>query len=274
MSAALNTMFIKKAILGDHNVCFYDSYEEKQSILFSNLKAGLDQGCAALYVENEENIERLKGETGKFGLKIDAQKKIRIMSTRHFYAPDGKFHVNRAIEQIRSNVDESLDSGFKGLYVSADVSKFFELMTKDGTVEEWFEYERTIGKTVQFPVEVMCAYNINQVKANNQLFFQIIQSHKNTVNAKELEFVDNGKICIQVITETLEKILGKESAEFIFCFLEKRSKLPRNKILPQIVEFNKYLELLLGDGAITIEKNVLKKLHKKTGIINTRVHSG
>jgi len=86
--------------------------------------------------------------------------------------------------------------------------------------------------------------------------------------------VDNEKICSYAIIEELDRILGEESTEFIFCFLEKRFKLPRNQILAQIVEFNQCLELLLGDGAATIQKHILKKLHKKIEISNTRVQSG
>jgi len=39
------------------------------------------------------------------------------------------------MEQVRSILDESLDRGFEGLYVSADVSKVFEGITKNGMAE-------------------------------------------------------------------------------------------------------------------------------------------
>lgn len=274
MPTALNTMFSKKALLGDRNVCFYESLEQKQSVLFSNLKTGLYQDCAALYVANEENIEQLKGQMRKFGLKSDATKKLRIITSHQFYTPDGEFHVKRVTRQVRSNLDEILDSGFKGLYLSVDVSKVFDYFTKKGITEKWLEYEGAVGRTVPFPVEIMCTYNVNQVKPSDQVFLKLIQSYKNTVNAKNLDFVDNKKICIQAVTEELDRILGDKSTELVFRFLEKQFKVPRNQIIPQIVEFNKCLELLLGDGAETIEKHILKKLHKKTGILNMCAQSG
>ncbi|MCW4016622.1 MAG: MEDS domain-containing protein [Candidatus Bathyarchaeota archaeon] len=259
-------MFTKKALLGDHNVCFYDSLEEKQRVLFSNLKAGLDKGCAAVYVATEENVKQLKSEMKKFGLKLEDPKKLRITSSQQMYIPDGEFHVDRVVDNFMSVLDESLDNGFDGMFVSSDVSKVFDYMTRKGKVEEWLKCERELGRTVQFPAEGICAYTKKQVISANQVFLKLIQAHKNTVNAKKLEFVDNEKICIQVVMEKLDGILGKESSELIFRFLEKRFSIPRIKILPQIVEFSQCLELLFGDGAITIEKHILKELHNKTGI--------
>jgi len=74
MSTVLNTAFIQNALLGDHNVCFYDFPKEKQNVLFSNLKAGRGHGCSVLYVASEENIKPVQSEMKKFGLKIDAPK--------------------------------------------------------------------------------------------------------------------------------------------------------------------------------------------------------
>ena len=107
--------------------------------------------------------------------------------------------------------------------------------------------------------------------SNNQLFLQLIQAHKKTVNPKKNEFVDNEKFCINTITAELDRILGKEATELILCFLEKRFKTPRNKILPNIVEFNQGLEVLLGDSAPTIQEQFLKKLRKKLELTNLRV---
>ena len=173
----LNTMFIWNALPGDHNVCFYASTRERHKLLFSNLKAGLDKGCSGLYVASEENIEPIQVEMKKFGLDTDNLKKLRSITSHQFYMPDGEFHINKVIEQFRSNLDESLDKGFDGLYVSADVSRLFDDMTKTGTVEKWLDYERSVGRTTKIPLERLCAYNVNQIKTNDYAFFHLMQSH-------------------------------------------------------------------------------------------------
>ena len=267
----LNIMFIQNAVLGDHNVCFYASQKERENVLFSNLKAGLDQNCSALYITSRESIEPVRAEMEDFGLKVDDPKKLRIIPSRQLYIPDGEFHVSRIVEQVKGILDDSLDSGFEGLYVSSDASKVLDHITKKGMVEEWIAYEKFIGKTVPLPLGGICAYSLNQVKSNSELFFQLIQAHKKTVNVKKNEFLDNEKFCINTITSELDRILGKEATELIFRFLEKRFKTPINKILPNIVEFNQSLEVLLGDSAATIQEQFLKKLHRKLELTNLRV---
>jgi hypothetical protein len=103
---------IHHAKLGEHNVCFYASPQERQNLLFSNLKAGLDNGCSGLYIAGGDNIEKVKVEMKKFGLEIGDPKKLRILTSRQFYMSDGKFCVSRVIEQFISILDESLDCGF------------------------------------------------------------------------------------------------------------------------------------------------------------------
>ncbi len=254
-------MFIKNAHLGDHNVCFYTSPQEKQNLLFSNLKAGLDNGCSAVYVASEENTEQVQFEMRKFGLELDDPKKLRILTIKQLYTPDGEFRVSRVMEKARSVLDESLDWGFEGVYASGDVSKIFDHFTKNGMVEEWLEYEKAVGRTFKFPFSAMCAYGIEQVRLNDPALLQLIQAHKNTVTAKN--FLDNNKICVDVITGELHRILGEEATELIFSFLERRHKIPRDQILTKIGDFNQSLELILGNGATLIEKRILKKLHKK-----------
>jgi hypothetical protein len=264
-------MFTRNALLGEHNVCFCTSTREKQNVLFSNLKTGLDQDCSGLYVIGEENIEQIQFEMRKFGLETDDPKKLRSVTSQQFYIPDGEFNVNRIIEQVRSNLDESMDKGFEGLYISADVSKFFDYMTKNGRVEEWLKYEKVVGRKISFPVEAICTYNVNQVKTNDHVFFNLIQAHMNTVSAKKLDFVDNENLCRCTITEEMNKILGAQATEYILGFLEKRFKMPRNQILGNIVDFNQGLEIVLGNGALSIEKHILKKLHDKIELSNMSV---
>jgi hypothetical protein len=254
-------MFSQYAKLGDHNVCFYTSPYEKRNLLLSNLKAGLDTGCSAVYVASEENIKQVRFEMRKFGLKLDDPKKLRILTAEQLYTPDGEFNVNRVIEQGRSMLDESLDRGFKGLYASGDATQIFDQFTKNCMLEEWLRYERTIGRTVKFPFSAMCAYSIEQVKLNDPAFLQLIQAHKNTVTAKN--FLDNEKIWVDAITGELRNILGEEATELIFSFFERRYKTPRNQCLAKIDEFNQSLEVILGEGAATVKKQIVKRLHKK-----------
>ncbi len=263
MVTVLNWMPIQNTLLCDHNVYFYASPKEKNNVLFSNLKAGLDKGCSALYIASGENIEQVQVEMRKFGLELDDPMKLRIVTSRQFYIPNGAFHAYRVVEQFRSMVDESMDRGFEGLYVSGDAADTFDYFTKNGMTEAWFAYEKAFGRTFKFPIEAICAYSTDQIKLNAPAFLQLIQAHKNTVTTRDLNFVDNEKICMDAITGELYSILGEGATELIFSYLEKRLKIPRNIILARIGDFNQSLESILGNGAATLEKQILNKLHAK-----------
>lgn len=258
-------MFTRNALLGEHNLCFYPSTKLKYNMLFSNLKAGLDQGCSGLYVASEENIEPIQLEMKKFGLETSDPTKLRSITSYQFYAPDGEFHIENALEQLISTLDESLDKGFEGVYISADVSKFFDEIVKKGMADLWLEYERIMDKKTQLPLERMCAYHVDQIKSDDQLFFELIQSHQNTLSTK-LELINNEEICKTTIREELDKIVGEQATEYILGYLEKSLKIPRDQILANVVEFNQGLEIILGDGALSIEKHILKKLQNKLEI--------
>jgi hypothetical protein len=58
-------------------------------MLFSNLKAGLDQDCSGLFVASEDNIEPVQLEMKKFGLETNDPKKLRSIISYQFYAPSG-----------------------------------------------------------------------------------------------------------------------------------------------------------------------------------------
>lgn len=263
MATVLNRMPIQNALLCDHNIYFYASPKEKHNVLFSNLKAGLDKGCSALYIASGENIEQVQVEMKKFGLELDDPMKLRIVTSRQFYTPNGEFHVDRVVEQFRSIVDESMDMGFEGLYVSGDTADTFDYLTKNGMAEAWLAYEKAFGRTFKFPIEAICAYSTDQIKLNVPAFLQLIQAHKNTVTNKNLNFVDNEKMCMNAITGELYSILGEGATELIFSYLEKRLKIPRNIILARIGDFNQSLKSILGNGATTLEKQILNKLHAK-----------
>ncbi len=263
MATVLNSMPIQNALLCDHNVYFYASPKEKHNVLFSNLKAGLDKGCSALYIASGENIEQVKIEMRKFGLELDDPMKLRIVTSRQFYAPDGEFHADRVVEQFRSVFDESMDRGFEGLYVSGDVADAFDYLTKNGMTEAWFAYEKACGRTFKLPIEVICAYSTDQIKIDTPAFLQLIQAHKNTVTTKDLNFIDNEKICMDAIAGELYSILGEGATELIFCYLEKRLKIPRNLLLARIGDFNQSLRSILGNGATTLQKQIINKLHAK-----------
>ena len=54
------------------------------------------------------------------------------MTSRQFYIPDGEFDVSRIVKHVRCILEDSLDRGFEGLYISSYASKVFDYMKNNG----------------------------------------------------------------------------------------------------------------------------------------------
>jgi hypothetical protein len=252
---------IQNATLGDHNIYFYTSPKEKYKVLFSNLRSGLDGSCSALYIAGGETIAKMKVKMRNFGLELD-DRKLKIVTSHQFYMPDGVFRVNRVVEQFKGLLDESIDRGFKGLYVSADVSDTFDRLSQNLT--SWLSYENSFGRTFKFPIEAICTYRVDQIESNGQALLQLLQAHKNTLTAKTADLMDNEKLFMDALTEELNNIFGEKATKILFDYLETTFKLTRKQIPDKIEEFNKTLEAISNKKAATnIRLRILKNLHGK-----------
>jgi hypothetical protein len=250
--------------LGEHDSYFYASSQQKHSCLFSNLVQGIDAGCSTLYISSGENVDAVRAELSKFGLKKDNTKQIQIVTSHQWYTPDGNFDGRRVVDQYRRLIDEALDNGFAGLYVSADASDTLDYLSKKGMVNAWMDYEHSLGTTFKFPMEAICAYNLEQVKSNGQLLFQLIKGHKNTLSSKSENKILNEQAIRNAVYRQLKKILGATTTTTFFDYLEDY-RYTTNDSQP-IETFWKVLEAILREGEASIEQNMLKEIYEKIAL--------
>jgi len=262
VKSVLNSV-VQGALLGDHNVYFYRSTKEKHKVLFSSLKAGLDRGCSALYIASGEKIEQAQVEIQNFGLELDKPTKMKILTSYEFYTPDGEFQADRVVEQYRGLIDESLDRGFEGLYVSADAADTFDYLSRNRITEAWLKYEKAFGRTFKFPMEAICAYRTDQIEPNWEVLQQFVQAHENTVTAETANFVNNEKLCKDAISEELNSIFGKEVAQIVLGYLRRYLKIPRNEIPYSPEDLDKALKPIFGRGTTIVNQRILENLRTK-----------
>ncbi|MDQ1281179.1 MAG: hypothetical protein QG670_2443 [Thermoproteota archaeon] len=184
----------------DHNLYFYSDILKKQEVLFSNLKNGLDNRCSILYIASGESVNKAKTLLSYFGFRFDKPNKPKIVMSKEWYITNGEFNPNRVLEQFRSLLDDSLDRGFEGLYVSNDLADTFDCLRYD--LKSWLKYEASFGRTFDFPIEVICAYQTDQVKYRDEELIQLVQAHKKTITAETLSILDNQKLCPEAIAKT------------------------------------------------------------------------
>lgn len=249
--------------LGEHETYFYNSIKQKHDVLFSNLVNGIDAGCSALYIASGESVDAVKAELGNFGFKSDNPQKIKIVTSHQWYTPDGDFNARRVIDQYRNLIDEALDNGFAGLYVSGDVSDTFDYLYKKGMVKAWMAYENSFGATFKFPMEAICSYRAGQIGSNDQILFQLLKGHKDTISPKTGKRVLNEQLIRSTIYQQFQKTLGKTMTTILFDYLDEPT--PRT-----IENFWDLLESTLREEYFTmgknIEQNILKKICERIDV--------
>lgn len=248
--------------LGEHDTYFYDSIKQKHRVLFSNLVNGIDAGCSALYIASGESVDAVKAELGNFGLKTDDPQKIKIVTSHQWYTPDRDFNARRVVDQYRRLIDNAVDSGFAGLYVSADASDTFDYLYKKGMVKEWMEYEKSLGSTFKFPMEAICAYRAEQIKSNVQMLLQLVKGHKHAISLKTEKNILNDQLIRSTVFQQLKEILGKTITTITFDYLD--NYILTQNLSPPTENFWDLIETILKEGDSRmfshIEQNIIKEI--------------
>jgi len=243
--------------LGEHETYFYDSIKQKHRVLFSNLVYGIEAGCYALYIASGESIDAVKAELSTFGLKRGNHQKLKIVTSHQWFTPDGDFNARRVLDQYRSLIDEAVDSGFAGLYVSSDAADTFDYLSKKGMVKEWMEYENSYGVMFKFPMEAICSYRTEQIVSNSQILFQLLKGHKDTISPKTEKRILNEQLIRNTVYQQLQKTQGKTMTNVLFDYLDSSTPLT-------IENFWDLLESILREEYFKmgkhIEQNILKKI--------------
>jgi len=176
--------FVKRMKPKNHVIMFYSKLEDKHQVLFTYLKAGLDQGEAAAYIASEESPNQIKQAMRRFGIDVGSLEKsgaLRVIDYKDWYIIRGKFSVSKNIELWRNLCGKSMAKGFKGLRVTGETTCFFN----HGMVKELLEYEKALHKVLEFPMTAICAYDTETVAKTNggELYLDLIKAHSTVIFA-------------------------------------------------------------------------------------------
>jgi hypothetical protein len=142
----------------DHVILFYTNHKDKQLVLFTYLKAGLDAGEAAVYVAGDESSGQIREAMSGFGLDIGHYERtgaLRVVDYRDWYIIGGEFNIDGTIKLWKKALDEAMERGFKGLRVAGEMACFF----KHDMINELVVYERALHRELEIPLAAICAYD-------------------------------------------------------------------------------------------------------------------
>jgi len=171
--------FVRNLRPTNHVIFLYESSEAKYNVLFNYLKAGLENGEAAVYIATEEKPSQIRDAMKRFGIEVEQHEKtgaLRILGCNEFYIIEGKFNMRTTLGLINKMHDEALTKGFKGWRGAGEMACFFE----HNLTQELIEYERSLHRAFDIPIIAVCAYNANMViKASNpmDLYNELLRAH-------------------------------------------------------------------------------------------------
>lgn len=154
--------FVRNMKATDHVILFYSNPEDKHLVLFTYLKAGLDNGEAAAYIAGEESVAEVRRAMKNFGFEVEELEEkhaLKVIDYRDWYIIQGKFETSKTMELWKKLYEEAVSKGFKGLRVTGEMSCFF----KHGMVRELVEYEAALHRVLDLPIAAICAYNTDVV---------------------------------------------------------------------------------------------------------------
>ena len=163
----------------NHVLFLYESSEDKYNVLFSYLKAGLEDGEAVLYIASEETPNQIRDAMKRFGVEVEKNEKagaLHILRYKDFYIIEGKFTISTTMSLIKKLYDEALTKGFKGWRATGEMACFFE----HNLIQELIEYEKALHRVFDIPIIGVCAYNVNMLtRANNpiNLYNELLRAH-------------------------------------------------------------------------------------------------
>ncbi len=173
------TRFVEQLRPTSHVIFLYNSPEAKYNVLFNYLKAGLENGEAAVYVAGDEDPHQIRKAMKQFGISVEKCEKegsLQIIEYKEIYIIDGKFDLNTTIGLWNKLYDEALKRGFKGLRVTGEMACFF----KHNLIKELIDYERALHRILDIPMIAICAYNASSFNKRNDpinVYTELVRAH-------------------------------------------------------------------------------------------------
>jgi hypothetical protein len=262
--------YIRGLETGSHGIVFYRSPNEKHEVLFNYLQAGIQKGEGAIYVSSQETSKQIRRPMEDFGLNVKTLERdgvLRILDYDEFYIIDGEVNAPHTIMLGMRMLEEAMDIGLKGLHTCGEAACFFEHKKE----RELVEYELGLGRKLDLPVTVLCAYDVNHAKSlEEKLFFSLIKAHGPIVTPSFSQEVNFESFFPTIIEGVLENVFGEMGKEVILIMLDKHHSLTPGERERRVAEdpefFVEGLEELVGSGAVVITKSVAREMFWKMGI--------
>jgi len=258
--------YVRDLEVGNHGIFFYRSPHEKHEVLFNFLQAGFQKGEGAICVPSQETSKQIRRHMEDFGFNVKALEKDGVLSIfehDEWYIINEEVNVGHTIMLGKRVFDEAMEIGLKGLRSYGEAACFFEHEKE----KELVKIEFMIGRKLDLPVTVLCAYDVNHANSlDEKFFFSLIKAHGPVVTSSFAREVKFESFFPTITDEVFETVFGEIGKETLLRMLYEHYSLTPHKIAEDPGSFIGGLEELVGSGAQVITQLIVRQMHSKMGI--------
>ena len=258
---------LKKAPKSSHMVLFYNSQKEKHQVIFPFVEHGLEKGKAIIYLSDEESPRRVIKEMSAFGVDVHKHEKsgaLRILNGEEWYVEKGTISKELVVKKWMKALSEATKNGFCGLRVSGEPTYFL----RHNILDPWMEYERSLPRRFDFPLTAVCRYKTRDLASYNMHYLlELVRIHSHSITRTSFQEVDFRKFFLNSVDNTFKRVLSESGTHAVFHFLENKHELPKSSIGDKMGLFNEALDSLFGPGGKFLQRQVLKTVCSKLGIV-------
>ena len=242
----------------EHSHSLYLSLEtgvEGHPYLYDRTIRYLNENCAVIYaVENRTNavVQRLSRLDNRIEDFIERNVLV-IASPASIYADRtaGKSSLSTVIKNMHRNPAGTV------IVMGSPAESL------SGT--KLIEYEKSIGKQFNQPIEVVCCYNSNhQKRLSMSDIISLLIAHHYTIHTNEWHYsLWPVERIINTIKDEIDSVLGDGSGRLVLRTCHSLYGLDESEILRQPQQFEEKLQKLLGRSHLKIMKSILDRLRNE-----------
>ena len=170
--------YVQRLVLGDHAFFSCDSETTKKDICFPYLKAGLENGEAAVFLAGEQKLDSYAREIQRYEISAEYidRKALIIMSAEEWYINKGKAHAQTIISNWIKLLKTKQKAGFLGLRGATEMDVFFDY----AKTRELLKYERMLGRKFTLNLCGLCIYDDDRL--DERQFRQMVTFHGHVIS--------------------------------------------------------------------------------------------
>ena len=164
----------------DHIVLFYSDTDTKRELVFPFLQEALQNEGVAIYVTEHEPFDEVRDAMSRWGINVDRHQSDRSLAVADYQAlttAEGRLNELKTSQLLRDIMELLVKRGGP-VRVVADPT----LLVKRGMVDEIVKRERALGRRLELPLTMVCAYEDTVADTREgEFLIEMLRTHNHAI---------------------------------------------------------------------------------------------